>query len=324
MSDTVHPNPRVSVVVRCFDEAAHIGRLLTGIGHQTLDDVEIVVVDSGSTDGTLGIVDSFPTVLVEIDSAEFSFGRSLNRGCAAANGDFLVFISAHCYPTYDDWLERLVEPFEDERVAVVYGKQRGNETTKFSETRIFEQWFPDESDGDQKHPFSNNANCAIRREHWLEHPYDEQLTGLEDLAWSKRALEDGGRIVYAADAEIIHLHDEGPMRIYNRYRREALAFQGIMGSGAFGLRGFVSLTVKSVWRDLRAARAQGCLLRNAMGIFVFRVMQYWGSYRGFSLNRPLDDDLLRKLYYPHPPRARGALARSAGRAIPYREAEGLP
>ena len=324
MSDQPGSTPLVSVIVRCFNEAEHIGRLLTGIFHQSVEDLEVVVVDSGSTDGTVEIVNAFPTRLVRIEASEFSFGRSLNRGCAVARGDFLVFISAHCYPTYDDWLERITAPFEDPDVQVVYGKQRGNDMTKYSERRIFEQWFPDRSDPDQKHPFSNNANCAIRRARWVRHPYDEELTGLEDLAWSKRVLEDGGKIVYAADAEVIHVHDESPLRIYNRYRREALAFKKIMGSAAFGLRGFFALTVASVWRDLRAAYGEGVLLRNLAGIFVFRLMQYWGAYRGFAMQGPIEQALKRKLYYPQPPRDGQFERRADGREIPYWDAEELP
>jgi len=80
---------------------------------------------------------------VRIPSDEFTFGRSLNFGVRAATQEFIVIASAHIYPVYPDWLETLLRPFEDERVALTYGKQRGPGSAKFSEKQIFHQWYPD-------------------------------------------------------------------------------------------------------------------------------------------------------------------------------------
>ena len=317
--------PRVSIVIRCFNEEEHIGRLLDGIGHQTIEP-EIIVVDSGSTDRTREIAQAYPVRIVDIEPSEFSFGRALNIGCAEATGRVLVFISAHCYPSYDDWLESLVTPFEeDEQTALVYGKQRGNEVTRFSEHRIFEQWFPDHSDADQRHPFCNNANCAIRRSLWEQHPYDESLTGLEDLGWSKWALSEGLRLRYSAEAEIVHVHDESPSRIHNRYRREAIAFKQLFPEEQFRIRDLTRLLSASVWGDVRHALGERSLHRHLLDITVFRVMQYFGTYRGFHLHGGVESELKRRLYYPHPPRQTGRGYLSSGRRrIPYVDIKGVP
>ena len=293
--------PDVSIVIRCFDEEKHIGRLLTGIQEQTLA-AEVIAVDSGSSDRTVDIARGFPGKIVEIKPEDFSFGRALNLGCRASQGDILVFISAHCYPTHDDWLERLVEPFSDPAVACAYGKQRGNQATRFSEHRVFEQWFPDAPDPDQKHAFCNNANCAVRRSVWDHQPYDEDLTGLEDLDWAQKALDAGHRLAYVPDAEIIHVHEETPARIYNRYRREAIALKRIFPQEGFGFRDFFRLLAASVRADLVVARAERSLLENLYGILMFRVMQYWGALRGFEQEGPVASDLRRKFYYANSPR----------------------
>src|SRR5678815_3560497 len=110
----------------CIRDRKYIGRLFEGIRQQTLKDVEIVLVDSGSTDQTVLIAESFGTRIVRIPSAEFTFGRSLNFGLRAATREFVVIASAHVYPVYPDWLESLLSPFAaDEKVALTYGKQRG-------------------------------------------------------------------------------------------------------------------------------------------------------------------------------------------------------
>ena len=198
---------RCSLVIRAFNEEKHIGRLLEGVRRQTVRDVEIILVDSGSTDATAAIAAQYEVKVVHIPPAEFTFGRSLNLGLSTATCDLVAIASAHVYPVYPDWLERLLEPFADPSIALTYGKQRGDEHSKFSEHQIFARWFPEDSTARQNHPFCNNANAALRRSVWEEHPYDESLTGLEDLAWAKWAFEQGHAIAYLAEAEIIHVHD---------------------------------------------------------------------------------------------------------------------
>ena len=77
----------VALVIRCFNEEAHIGRLLTGVVRQTHVPEEIIVVDSGSTDATLAIASAFPVEIVTIAPEDFSFGRELNVGLASASTD---------------------------------------------------------------------------------------------------------------------------------------------------------------------------------------------------------------------------------------------
>src|SRR6187549_2224587 len=102
-----------SIIIRAYNEERHIGRLLEGIRQQTIRDVEIILVDSGSTDGTDSVAETFGARIVRIPSSEFTFGRSLNLGIQAATRELIVIASAHVYPVYPDWLEFLLRPFED-------------------------------------------------------------------------------------------------------------------------------------------------------------------------------------------------------------------
>lgn len=291
-------SPRVSIIVRCYNEAEHLGKLLHGLGEQTMQDFEIILVDSGSTDGTIEIAESFGVEeIVYIDPEDFSFGRALNYGFEAARGKFCVIASAHVYPKRDDWLEQMLDMFEED-VALVYGKQRGNDVTTFSENQIFKQWFPDYDIERQDHPFCNNANAAIRRELWETYPYDEQLTGLEDMDWAKRVQKGGYDISYASGAEIIHVHDETAKEIFNRYRREAYAHKEIMPNQSFSFLDFVRLSTTNVFSDWRAALEEGVFLENALEIPKFRLLQFWGTYRGFSKDGPIPDRLWQRFYYP--------------------------
>lgn len=289
---------KVSLIIRCYNEEQHIGRLLTGVLQQTEQDIEIIVVDSGSTDATVAIARRFPVRLLSIRPQDFSFGRALNLGCRAATGAFLVIASAHVYPVYKDWIERLLAPFADPEVALTYGKQRGNGITKYAEHRIFARWFPETPAPRQPHPFCNNANAAVRRSVWERLPYDESLTGLEDLDWAARAMQLGYCISYVPDAEIVHVHDESLKRIYNRYRREAIALKRIFPHEHFGLRDFVRLFAANLVNDYFHAWHEGMLRRNLSSIFTFRLMQFWGTYHGFAQHGPLTSQLKQTFYYP--------------------------
>lgn len=290
--------PRCSVVVRAFNEARHIGKLMYGISQQTLPDVEVILVDSGSTDNTVQIAREGGARVVHIRPGEFTFGRSLNLGIDAARANLIAIASAHVYPVYPDWLERLLAPFDDPQVGLTYGKQRGAPTSQFSEHQIFARWFPDVSQPRQPHPFCNNANAAIRRALWQQQPYDETLSGLEDLAWARWLMAQGYALSYVAEAEIVHVHNEQPRQVYNRYRREAMTFKRLFPDEHFGVRDLVGLTLSNIITDLMQAARQGVLSRVWRSVFWFRWMQFYGTYQGYRQSGPLTWQLRQTFYYP--------------------------
>lgn len=307
---------RCSVVIRACNEEKHIARLLAGVFKQTVRDLDVVVVDSGSSDATVAIASRYPVRVLHVPSERFTFGHSLNHGLRNTSGPFAVIASAHVYPIYEDWIERLLVPFSDSNIGLTYGKQRGNEQTRYSEHRVFARWFPDDSAPHQVHPFCNNANAAIRRSVWDQLPYNETLTGLEDLDWANRAVQHGHAISYVSDAVVAHVHDETPSRIYNRYYREALALKRIFPEERFGAADLVKLLGGNVAADAFHAWHDGKLARELPGIVSFRLMQFLGTYRGFAADPRVTTELKQKFYYPgsiRPPLNRA----SESRAIDY-------
>ena len=291
--------PRVSIIIRAFNEERYLGALLEAISRQYYKDFEIVLVDSGSTDRTLSIAARFSVEILHIRPEEFTFGRSLNLGLRAAAGELAVLTSAHVLPLHDDWLRTLIAPFEDPKIAIAYGKQRGGAGSKFSESQHFIRWFPNASDFDQKRPYCNNANLALRHSVWQEQPYDETLTGLEDLAWASVLHERGYKIAYVAEAGVSHLHDETSAQIVNRHRREAIALRHLLPKSRFTLWHFASLYVRSVFSDCKAAFKENVFLREVAGIFSFRFLQYLGTFRGYR--DPVDPSLSLKQVFYYPP-----------------------
>lgn len=314
-------NYKCSIVIRSYNEEKHIEKLLTGVLEQSVKEQEIILVDSGSTDTTLQIASRYPVKILHVDPEKFTFGRSLNLGCAEASGEFLVISSAHVYPLYQDWLEQLLRPFDNPDVAVVYGKQRGNSTTKFSEHQVFSAWFPEESIGRQDHPFCNNANAAIRRSLWLERRYDERLSGLEDVDWASWAISQGHVVAYAAEAEIIHVHEETYPMIYNRYRREAMALKRISPEERFNFVEFVRLYISNVLNDWSQASKEKVLLTELLNIMQFRFAQFWGTYRGFSIPGSLTGSLKRTFYYPKAVKTTSRPSRTGVSPIDYKTSD---
>ncbi len=289
---------RVSVLIRAYNEEAHIGRLLTGIAHQTVKPDEVILVDSGSTDATLAIASAFSVRIVQIAPEDFSFGRALNRGLESATGDVVVLASAHVYPLFDSWLELLLAPLVDESVVLSYGRQQVPEAGRFSERQLLARWFPPRSELRQLDPFCNNANAAIRRPLWQELPYDEQLTGLEDLDWAARALARGYVLSYVAEAVVAHVHDESFNQVVNRYRREAIAHKRIHSEQTMPLATAAWLALKNISGDMQDAARQNVLGSHATDIVGFRLAQFYGTYRGFHQQGPVTTSLRERFYYP--------------------------
>jgi len=291
-------HPVASIVIRAYNEAQHLPEVLRRLSRQTTRDFEVILVDSGSTDTTREIATAAGARVVQIAKSEFTFGRSLNRGCAAARGRYLVMLSGHCYPGSPSWLEEILAPFAEPGIATVYGCQRGGPRTKFSEHRHFATTFPARSAIPQDGFFCNNANCAIRADLWRLRHYDETLTGLEDLDWARWATEHGHRVAYQFTARVAHLHDETWPQVFRRYEREAIALKRILPDFRFSLIEFLRLFSQTVALDMAAARRRGALISRAREIILFRFSQYWGTYRGAHYHRALTRQIKEQCFYP--------------------------
>lgn len=306
--------PETSVVIRTFNEEKHSGNLLAALAEQTYRDYEVIIVDSGSSDKTLEIARAFPTTIIEIPSRDFTFGYSLNVGCKAARGQYLVFVSAHILPVSHDWLGNLIAGFTDKKVAMVYGRQVGAATSKFSEKRDFIRLFGESPENTKvPSPYANNANAAVRRDAWERHPFDEYLFGLEDIDFARKCEAEGLLVRYAPSAAIYHIHAERWPQVFNRYRREAIAAVRI---------GLTAPPQAGLSRGWFAARLAGDLLATfphyglarLKEIFRFRYYQWKGSRVGFAQGKPLKLQTERNTIFS-PVTARALMVRDAGAAV---------
>ncbi len=288
-----------SVIIRTLNEARYLPQLLEAIDAQRSEyRSEVIVVDSGSTDGTLEIANAHGCRVVTIAKQEFSFGRSLNLGCRAASGKYLVIISGHCVPCHGSWLQRLVAPLAEGVVAYAYGRQLGGPETHWSEHRIFAKYFPEQSAVPQQGIYCNNANSALLKSTWERYKFDEDLTGLEDMHLAQRLIADGGKLGYVAEAGVFHYHHERWPQVQRRFEREALALQRIRPELSVRKRDLLRYLLKGVTTDLHHARSNRVSLDRWPSVWRYRLAQYWGSYKGNRSNRKLSAMLRESYFYP--------------------------
>ena len=217
--------PEVSIVVPTRDGAATLPALIDALALQ--DDTatrELIVVDSGSTDGTLNLVRAAADHVIEIAASRFNHGTARNLGVGRASGRFVVLTVQDARPLARDWLTRLLAPLrQDDRVAGVFGRQvprpdasavtrdqlsrwvasRTTPQVMTLDPETFARLAPAER---LRRCAFDNVCSAVRRRVWEASPF--QATPIaEDLEWSRNVLLSGHAIAYAPDACVEHSHN---------------------------------------------------------------------------------------------------------------------
>jgi len=210
-----------SAVIRCKNKASTLERTLLSLRQQTVP-VEIITVDSGSTDGSLDIAQRYSDAVLRIPQAQFTYGRALNLGAQAANGDIVFSLSAHCWAQRRDWVAKSLAHYCTANVAGTNGHERLPDGAplrapycqSLGDVQSFPYW-----------GFSNHAS-SWRRETWSRIPFDEEMPACEDKHWAWRVLSHGHTIVFDPDLHVAlaHRRKEGLTALYRRTRREAYAF----------------------------------------------------------------------------------------------------
>jgi rhamnosyltransferase len=243
------PRPVASILIPTKNAGPRLREVLVAVEAQTPGfPFEVLVVDSGSSDGTLETVRAFPDVrLIEIPADEFGHGRTRNFAATHAEGDYLVYITHDAIPAGEAWLARLVEPFGNDEVAGVFGRHvphvgadafvQRDLKAHFDNIASFPPVLSKATDPDRYaadlgwrqllHFFSNN-NSALRRSVWESHPFPD-VHFSEDQLWARQIIEAGYSKAYANDAIVAHSHRFGMISQLHRAFDEAAAFEKLFG-----------------------------------------------------------------------------------------------
>lgn len=225
-------SPTISVVVPVRNEVSVIRACIEGILNQSVKILEIIAVDSGSTDGTLEILKEYPIVkIIEIDPSEFNHGETRNLGFNNSVGEFVLLTVADAWASSNDLIEKLLQGFVDEEVMAVCGSQIVPHNKKMNPV----QWFrPVSKPKIRVHQFKNandflllnprerkkvcswdDVNALYRRDALRKVPF-RKTSYSEDAQWALDAILKGFKIAYNPAARMFHYHSETEEFSYKR------------------------------------------------------------------------------------------------------------
>jgi rhamnosyltransferase len=232
-----------SVIVRAKDESASIGEVIELLRAQQVDgDVEVIVVDSGSSDGTGDVARRMGAEVIEIPASSFTYGGALNTGCEAASAPVLVALSAHAFPRDRRWLARMIACFEDPLVACASGCPNAPDGGDLVERVVQDR------EHARAHPYWGYGNAAggFRADLWRQRPFRADMPGTEDKEWAWYWLERGKRVVIDPELAVDHDHSKDPVpEIYRRFRREWQGYRMYLDVPPYRLRD----VVRDWWTD---------------------------------------------------------------------------
>jgi rhamnosyltransferase len=230
---------KATIAILTYNGAEWIGALLDSCLGQNADfDFEVLVIDSGSTDGTVEAVSRREAVrLRQIPNSSFGHGRTRNLAVELARGDYVVFVTQDALPATQFWLTEILRPFDvSDRVACVYGKQVPHPdccpTVKRDVINHFRSFGPNPavmlqmdnprltSDAERDAlTFFSDVNSAVRRSAMQTVPFRD-VAYAEDQALGRDVIEAGLAKAYAPLAAVIHSHSYPPREYFARMYEE--------------------------------------------------------------------------------------------------------
>lgn len=216
-----------SVAILTFNGEKYLRRILDSVLAQDLEgEFEVLVIDSGSTDGTISIVSEYPTVrLHQIPNSEFGHGKTRNLAASLSAGEFIAYLTHDAIPVSTSWLHEITAPFGiDQRIVAVMGKQIPRSTCfplmKYEINGVFAQFGPDfgtsvfyrdmfvkDAGTLAAITFYSDVNSAARRAFLVDTIPYRDVRYAEDQMFGQDVIEAGYWKAYAPRAAVEHSND---------------------------------------------------------------------------------------------------------------------
>ena len=277
--------PPVSIVMRSKNDAPLIGATLEAVHTQDYPGpVEMIHIDSGSTDATVDTIRLFhPQKLVQIAPHEYVPGTVLNRGMREANSPWVIFLNSDCTPVNDRWLsETMAMAVASPKAGAIFGRQVPRPDCQAVYAHDYDRCFGEERESRRWDHFFSMANSAVRRAAWQEQPFREDLQYSEDDEWSRRLVRHGWEVVYAEEAVVMHSHNYTLPQAFRRAYGEAYALAALdeIHADHYGLLGAFASGAREGVRDFGYCLRQHRLAEWPHALAV-RAWQRAGKLRGF-------------------------------------------
>lgn len=220
-------NPNVSVILPCYNGAHFLNTLISVLLNQSISPIEIIVVDSESTDGTEEIARDLGCTVFSIPQSEFNHGGTRNFASLRAKGDILVFLTQDALPKNSLFLQHLLAPICSSKSAASFARQ-----VPYPEASVGEKFarafnYPPVSEirtitsiqtmGLRAYFFSN-VSSAIRKDVFMDvGMFADDVIMNEDMLMCAKLLNAGHSVAYVAEAEVFHSHDYSLLQTFQRY-----------------------------------------------------------------------------------------------------------
>lgn len=297
----------VTVAVPILNGRPLLDETLDAVCRQRVDaPVELLVADSGSSDGSREVALRRGARVIDIPSGQFSHGGTRNLLMAESGASHVAFLTQDAAPADEAWLARLLEGFElADDVGIVFGPYRPRPDASPMVRRELESWFrslsPDgrprldrgteaatDAPGDLRHTFFTDANGCVSRRAWERVPFRE-VSYAEDHMLARDMLQAGWAKVYHPAAAVIHSHAYPPGRLLRRSFDESRALREVHRHRANARPLKMALVVQRETRDdLALARSEGLPLPRRVALLPRSLAHHLARSVGSALGSRAD------------------------------------
>ncbi len=220
--------PPVSIIMRSFNEGWALRETLPALQSQDYALRELIVIDSGSTDGSVEMIRQVkPRHFIQIRPEQYNPSRVLNQGMELAQSELAVFLNADATPQGPHWLRPLVQALEDPQTAAVFGRQIPRPDCQTVYAHDYERCFGPHRESSRWPHFFSMASSGLRKDVWARRGFLEKMQYSEDDEYTRWCRAQGYRVVYCPESVAMHSHNYTPEQAYKRSFGEGKALAAV-------------------------------------------------------------------------------------------------
>ena len=214
----------ISIIIRSYNEAWALRDTLAALRAQDFTNWELIVIDSGSTDGSVSLIrEAAPRHFVQILPHDYQPSRVLNTGMRLARGNCAIFLNADATPQGSQWLAPLVMALRDPHTAAVFSRQIPRPDNRAVFAADYDRCFGSLRESIKWDHFFSMVSSGIRRDIWSQRGFLESMQYSEDDEYTRWCRCQGHRVVYCPQSVVVHSHNYTPRQAYKRSFGEAWA-----------------------------------------------------------------------------------------------------
>jgi rhamnosyltransferase len=220
--------PLISIIIRSFNEGWALRDTLSALQVQDYKCWELIVIDSGSTDGSVDLIrKAHPRHFIQIRPEEYNPSRVMNRGMELAGSGFGIFLNADATPQNSNWLSPLVNALLDPQTAAVFGRQIPRPNCRAVFGHDYERCFGPNRESAKWAHFFSMVSSGIRKDIWARRGFLEKMQYSEDDEFTRWCVAQGYRIAYCPESVVMHSHNYTSKETYKRSFGEARALAAV-------------------------------------------------------------------------------------------------